>query len=210
MRNAGRIDLLVNNAGAALAGALEETSLAEAKELFDVDFFFGCGPRHCRICGPLDAVASFSSARCLAFFPHPSWVSASKHAIEGYAETLDHEVRAFGIRSILVEPGFTANAARQGSTRGLTAAIRVCIGARPCPPQICRRHRTWRSASNRGRGGPRSGLGRDAEAALCGGRREIAAPPAALRPGANVRQELPAPVSAGQVKQWTKGSNNER
>ena len=34
--------------------------------------------------------------------------AASKHAIEAYAETLDHEVRAFGVRSILVEPPFTA------------------------------------------------------------------------------------------------------
>jgi NAD(P)-dependent dehydrogenase (short-subunit alcohol dehydrogenase family) len=34
--------------------------------------------------------------------------AASKHALEGYAETLDHEVRGFGVRSILVEPSFTA------------------------------------------------------------------------------------------------------
>lgn len=46
----------------------------------------------------------------LGFLPAPFMAiySASKHALEGYAESLDHEVRGFGIRSILVEPSFTA------------------------------------------------------------------------------------------------------
>jgi NAD(P)-dependent dehydrogenase (short-subunit alcohol dehydrogenase family) len=39
--------------------------------------------------------------------------SASKHAIEGYADTLDHEIRRFGVRSILVEPSFTATGLRR-------------------------------------------------------------------------------------------------
>jgi len=112
VREAGRIDVLVNNAGSMLAGAIEETSVAEAKELFDTNFF-----------GAMRATAAvlphMRAARrgrilfvssVLGFLPAPFMgiYGATKHALEGYAETLDHEVREFGIRSILIEPTFTA------------------------------------------------------------------------------------------------------
>jgi NAD(P)-dependent dehydrogenase (short-subunit alcohol dehydrogenase family) len=114
MRQTGRIDVLVNNTGTTLAGALEETSLAEAKDLFDVNFFGAVRATtavlpHMRSArrGRIIFVSSV-----LGFLPAPFMgiYAASKHAIEGYAETLDHEVRAFGIRSVLVEPSFTATA----------------------------------------------------------------------------------------------------
>jgi NAD(P)-dependent dehydrogenase (short-subunit alcohol dehydrogenase family) len=112
MRDAGGIDLLVNNAGSQLVGAIEETSLEEAKELFDVNFF-GAVRATTAVLPHMRAARRgriIFMGSVLGFLPAPFMgvYSASKHALEGYAESLDHEVRSFGIRSILVEPSFTA------------------------------------------------------------------------------------------------------
>ena len=112
VREAGRIDVLVNNAGAMLAGAIEETSLAEVQDLFDTNFFGAVSATRVALPHMRRArrgrIIFISSV--LGFLPAPFMgiYGATKHAIEGYAETLDHEVREFGIRSILVEPSFTA------------------------------------------------------------------------------------------------------
>ncbi len=108
---AGRIDAIVNNAGYTLIGSLEETSIEEAKEVFETNFFGvlrmsqavlpimreqGCG----RIAN-IGSVVGFVPA------PYQGIYAASKHALEGYSESLDHEVRQFGIRVSVVQPGFT-------------------------------------------------------------------------------------------------------
>ncbi|MGO4701162.1 oxidoreductase [Dyella sp. 2RAB6] len=108
---AKRIDVLVNSAGMSLVGAVEETAVDEAALLFDTNVF-----------GMLRAVqAVLPSMRAqghgrivnvssvLGFLPAPymGLYAASKHAVEGLSETLDHEVRQFGIRVTLVEPSFT-------------------------------------------------------------------------------------------------------
>jgi NAD(P)-dependent dehydrogenase (short-subunit alcohol dehydrogenase family) len=111
LERAGRIDFLVNNAGYALRGGLEETSIEEARQLFDTNFFGVL--RLIRAILPamrkqgFGRIANISSV--LGFLPAPylGIYSASKHALEGYTETLDHEVRNFGIRAMLVEPAFT-------------------------------------------------------------------------------------------------------
>jgi len=106
-----RIDVLVNNAGTSLIGAVEETSIAEAMSLFDTNFFSLLRVSqavlpHMRVqrSGRIINVSSV-----LGFLPAPYMgiYSASKHAVEGLSETLDHEVRQFGIRVTLVEPSFT-------------------------------------------------------------------------------------------------------
>ena len=121
LQKAGRLDLLVNSAGYALTGGLEETSIQEAQQLFDTNFFGVL--RITKAVLPVmrrqgyGRVVNISSV--LGFLPAPYMgiYGASKHALEGYTESLDHEVRQFGIRAILVEPGFTkTNLAKKGKT----------------------------------------------------------------------------------------------
>jgi len=111
VQKAGPIQFLVNNAGYALAGALEETSIEEARQQFETNFFgvlrvVNSVLPGMRECGH-GRIVNISSA--FGFLPAPHWgiYAASKHAVEGYTETLDHEVRGFGVRAVLVEPAFT-------------------------------------------------------------------------------------------------------
>jgi len=111
LAKAGRIDLLVNNAGGSMIGAVEETSLEQARELFDVNFFGAVRMTQ----AVLPAMRAQKSGRIIfissvvGFLPAPfmGFYAASKHALEGLAESLDHETRTMGIRAALVEPGFT-------------------------------------------------------------------------------------------------------
>src|SRR5262245_53853253 len=108
---AGRIHVLVNNAGYALAGALEETSIQEAQEQFDTNFFGVL--RMIQAVLPTmrqqsyGRIVNISSVLGLLPAPYRGIYGATKHALEGYTETLDHEVRTLGIRALLVEPSFT-------------------------------------------------------------------------------------------------------
>lgn len=106
-----RIDVLVNNAGVTMLGAVEETSVAEAQALFDTNVFGILRTTH----AVLPQMRAQRSGRIvnvssvLGFIPAPymGLYAASKHAVEGLSESLDHEVRKFGIRVALVEPAYT-------------------------------------------------------------------------------------------------------
>ncbi len=108
---AGPIGGLVNNAGYALIGGVEETSLAEARAQFETNFFGAVRMINAILPGMRERgygrIVNISSI--LGFLPAPymGLYAASKHAIEGYTETLDHEIRQFGVRAVLVEPDFT-------------------------------------------------------------------------------------------------------
>src|SRR5262249_9702977 len=112
LEKAGKIDILINNAGYGLTGALEETSVEEAQQQFDTNFFGVLRVTQ----AVLPAMRRQRSGRivnissALGFLPAPfnGIYGASKYALEGYTEALDHEVRTFGIRAVLVQPGFTA------------------------------------------------------------------------------------------------------
>ena len=127
IRNEGRLDVVVNNAGIALAGAVEDTSLDEAKAQFDVNFFGVL--RVCRAVLPVlrqqrsGYIVNIGSIGGLVAIPYQGLYSASKFALEGLTESLRLEVRPFGVNVVLIEPGdhrtsLTANrlrAAESGS-----------------------------------------------------------------------------------------------
>jgi len=110
-QKAGGIQVLVNNAGYALAGAVEETSIEEARQQFETNFFGVMRVTQVVLPGMRQQgygrIVNISSMAGLLPIPYRGIYSASKHALEGYTETLDHEVREFGIRAVLVEPTFT-------------------------------------------------------------------------------------------------------
>jgi NAD(P)-dependent dehydrogenase (short-subunit alcohol dehydrogenase family) len=133
VQRAGRIDILVNNAGAGVFGAAEETSTAQAQQLFDTNFF-GLVRLTREVLPHLRAQRSgriINIGSVLGFLPSPygSLYAASKHAVEGYSESLDHETRDFGVRVSVVEPGYTntsfeANAIDADSPLDSYAAVR--------------------------------------------------------------------------------------
>ena len=106
VQKAGPIQYLVNNAGYSFMGALEETSVAEARQQFETNFFGVLRVTNAILPGMRQQgdgrIVNISSV--LGFLPAPYWgiYAASKHAIEGYTETLDHEIRRFGLRALLV------------------------------------------------------------------------------------------------------------
>lgn len=107
----GPIDVLVNNAGFGILGALEETSIEEAQAVFDVNFFGVMRVTNAVLPSMRERrsgrIVNVSSLMGIVPSPYMGVYSASKHAVECYTEVLDHEVRAFGIRAVLVQPGFT-------------------------------------------------------------------------------------------------------
>lgn len=115
----GRIDVLVNNAGLGLAAPAEESSVAQARQLFEVNVFgvlrmIAAVAPHMRAAGS-GRIITVSSALGVIPAPFMALYAATKHAVEGYSESLDHELRTHGVRAVLVEPayvrsGFEANA----------------------------------------------------------------------------------------------------
>ena len=133
VERAGRIDIVVNNAGFGVIGAAEESSNAQAQHLFDTNFF-GLVRVTREVLPYLRAQGSgriVNVGSVLGFLPAPygALYAASKHAVEGYSESLDHETRDFGVRVTVVEPAYTstsfeANATDVDSPIGSYAPVR--------------------------------------------------------------------------------------
>ena len=117
----GPIDVLVNNAGIGLTGAAEDNSVAQVQGVFDINVFGVIRMTqavlpHMRSRGVgriinLSSVFGLVPARYLAAY------AASKHAVEGYSESVDHEVREHGVRVLLVAQGGTSTRFDANSTR---------------------------------------------------------------------------------------------
>ncbi|MEU1369766.1 oxidoreductase [Streptomyces sp. NPDC005803] len=131
VRRAGHLDILVNNAGYGLLGAVEEVSEEELRHQMETNFF---GPLHLiRALLPhfrergdghivnVSSIAGFSGQAGLGLY------NASKFALEGLSEALQHELRSFGIPVTLIEPGaFRTDWAGKGLRR---AAERLSVYA---------------------------------------------------------------------------------
>jgi NAD(P)-dependent dehydrogenase (short-subunit alcohol dehydrogenase family) len=123
MKASGRIDVVINNAGYELAGAIEETSITEAKAQFETNFFGAA--RIVKAVLPVmrrqhaGHIVNISSLAGLLGVPFHGFYSASKFALEGYSESLSHEVSGFNIRVSLIEAGFLkTNLAKSSQAAG--------------------------------------------------------------------------------------------
>jgi NAD(P)-dependent dehydrogenase (short-subunit alcohol dehydrogenase family) len=112
MRREGRIDLLVNNAGFGVAPAgAEESSIDQARSIFETNFFGLI--RMTRAVVPHmrrqrnGRIINIGSVLGFLPMPYGALYAATKHAVEGYSESLDHELRTRGIRVSVIEPAYT-------------------------------------------------------------------------------------------------------
>ena len=119
IRRAGHIDLLVNNAGMGLVGAAEESSIAQVRSLFEVNVFGVMRATNAVLPSMRQRrqgrIINISSVLGLIPTPFGAHYGATKHAIEGYSESLDHEVREYGIRVSLIEPAYTRSTFEQNA-----------------------------------------------------------------------------------------------
>ncbi len=108
----GKIDVLVNNAGYAVYGAVEDVTLADAKRQFDVNLF-GLA-RLTQVVLPhmrqqkSGRIINISSVGGKVYTPLGAWYHATKHALEGWSDCLRLELKPFHIDVVIVEPGAIA------------------------------------------------------------------------------------------------------
>jgi NAD(P)-dependent dehydrogenase (short-subunit alcohol dehydrogenase family) len=140
VRRAGRIDVLVNNAGFGVAPAgAEESSIEQARSIFDTNFFGIV--RMTRAVVPqmrrqgAGRIINIGSALGFLPMPYGALYAATKHAVEGYSESLDHELRTRGIRVSVIEPAymktpFDANLLEPDATLDEYREVRAAVNKR--------------------------------------------------------------------------------
>lgn len=105
----GGIDVLINNAGFGMYGAMEDSSIADARQQFEVNLFglarlTQLALPHMRDTGA-GKIVNISSMGGKIYTPLGTWYHATKHALEGWSDCLRLEVGTFGIDVIVIEPG---------------------------------------------------------------------------------------------------------
>ncbi|MCG8570922.1 MAG: oxidoreductase [Spirochaetes bacterium] len=112
IKEQGRIDVLVNNAGYAIYGAVEDTSMSDARRQFDVNLF-GLA-RLTQLVLPhmrkqqAGKIINITSMGGKIYTPLGAWYHATKHALEGWSDCLRIELKQFNIDVVVVEPGAIA------------------------------------------------------------------------------------------------------
>jgi NAD(P)-dependent dehydrogenase (short-subunit alcohol dehydrogenase family) len=105
----GRIDVLVNNAGYGIVGAIEETSEAELRAVMETNFFGAVAVTRAALpvlrAQRAGAIVNISSMGGQMSAPGFGAYSASKFALEGFSEALAQELASFGVKVLIVEPG---------------------------------------------------------------------------------------------------------
>jgi short-subunit dehydrogenase len=105
----GKIDVLINNAGYAVYGTVEETPIADARRQFDVNIF-GLA-RLTQLVLPYmrerksGSIINISSVGGKIYTPLGAWYHATKHALEGWSDCLRLELKEFNIDVVIIEPG---------------------------------------------------------------------------------------------------------
>ncbi|MDX1478868.1 MAG: oxidoreductase [Saprospiraceae bacterium] len=112
IREQGRIDVLINNAGFAVYGAVEDVPLQDARKQFDVNLF-GMAEVTRAVLPQMreqqdGRIINVSSMGGKIYTPLGAWYHASKHAVEGWSDCLRLELKAFNIKVIVIEPGLIA------------------------------------------------------------------------------------------------------
>src|SRR6266852_7688666 len=153
LERTGRIDLLVNNAGFAQGGALEENSLEDARVQFETNVFGVL--RMLKGVLPVmrkqgsGQIITVSSLLGVVAMPYLSLYASSKFALEGMIEGLYHELRPFHIKVSLVEPGFFRTkfdarppaaplAVYESARQSMLRFVRAGVEQGPDPEQVAR------------------------------------------------------------------------
>lgn len=142
----GRIDVVFNNAGRGMLGAIEETSLDEAKDIFETNFFGTFNVTRALL--PqlrrqgAGHILNMSSGAGIGAVPGLGVYSATKFAIEGLSEAMAAEVAMFGLKVTIIEPG----AFMTGFATGAAAPVRESLPAyAPLTSQVAAGMQHWYS-----------------------------------------------------------------
>ncbi len=122
-QKSGGVDVLVNNAGYGLYGPVEEVSIDEARYQFEVNVF---GPaRLTQLLLPAmrakgkGTIVNITSMGGKIYTVLGAWYHATKHALEGWSDSLRLEVEPFGIRVVVIEPGLIETGFGDAASKGL-------------------------------------------------------------------------------------------
>jgi NAD(P)-dependent dehydrogenase (short-subunit alcohol dehydrogenase family) len=153
MDETGRVDVLVNNAGYGLVGAFEELSIEEIKQQFETNFYGAI--RVTQAVLPVmrkqgaGIIVNISSGAGRFGYPYGSAYVSSKFALEGLSESMAYEIEPYGLKVVLVEPGFVRTnflnvvAKKSQSPKSLYSKITEKMAAsvekmklNSCPPEL--------------------------------------------------------------------------